>query len=276
MARACLPSPGPVKHLSDRAAEIAFVAEPATDGKALADAIRSDLAGAEIDVAVLPARNRRKRLLVADMDSTMIGQECIDELADMAGLKPAVARITERAMRGELDFEPALRERVALLAGLDAAAIGRVLDERIEPSPGARILVRTMRRNGAYTALVSGGFTAFTGPVAAMIGFDENTANRLKIRDGVLSGQVEEPVLGRDAKLAALERHAARLGLAREDIMAVGDGANDLGMIEAAGLGIAYRAKPALAARAHARIDHADLTALLFLQGYEDSAFILD
>ena len=226
-----------------------------------------------VDIIVQPVAHRRKKLLVADMDSTIIGQECIDELADFAGKKEHVAAITERAMRGEIAFEPALRERVALLAGLPAGTIDEVLAHRITLTAGARALVRTMRANGAYTLLVSGGFTAFTEKIAKLAGFDENRANRLLVADGKLTGEVAEPILGRSAKLTALEETRARLGLADEDIMAVGDGANDLAMIQRAGLGVAYHAKPQVAAAAAARITHGDLTTLLFAQGYRRSDF---
>lgn len=226
-----------------------------------------------VDIVVQPAASRRKRLIVADMDSTMIGQECIDELADMVGLKPHVAAITERAMRGEIEFEPALRERVALLKGLPLSVIDEVLATRIRLTPGGQALIRTMRAHGGYGALVSGGFTLFTGPVAAMIGFDENRANRLVAEDGVLTGRVEEPILGQEAKLSALMELARRLKLERHETLAIGDGANDLAMIRAAGLGVAYHAKPKVAAEADARINHTDLTALLFAQGYRKAEF---
>ncbi|HBG98777.1 MAG TPA: phosphoserine phosphatase SerB [Rhodobacteraceae bacterium] len=238
-------------------------------------AARAALAAAGCDVATLPAANRRKRLLIADMDSTVIGQECIDELAAVAGIGPQVARVTARAMAGELDFAEALRARVALLAGLPESAIARVIADRIRPTPGAATLVATMRAHGAHTALVSGGFTAFTAHIAGALGFDEHRANRLIVADGRLTGQVAEPVLGRDAKRAALDAIAARLGIGAEDVLAVGDGANDLAMIEAAGLGVAFHAKPALAARADARIVHGDLTALLYLQGYRRAEFAI-
>lgn len=232
------------------------------------------IVGSPIDMVVQPAAGRRKRLLIADMDSTIIGQECIDELADFAGKKPQIADITERAMRGEIEFEPALRERVGLLKGLPIEAIERVLAERITLSPGAKSLVATMRANGAHTLLVSGGFTAFVEPVAAMAAFDESHANRLIAEGGKLTGEVAEPILGRTAKLAMLEDAIIRLGIDSDDTLAVGDGANDLGMISRAGLGVAFRAKPKVAEAADARIDHADLTALLFAQGYRRSDFL--
>src|SRR6267154_112436 len=221
-----------------------------------------------IDIVVQPQAWRRKKLFLAEMDSTMIGQECIDELADLAGLKAHVAGITERAMRGEIEFEPALRERVALLKGMPVSVIDEVLAKHITPTPGGRELVATMRAHGAYTCLISGGFTLFTNAVAAMIGFQENRANELKVEDGKLTGEVREPILGRAAKLATLIELRESFDLDNIDTLVVGDGANDLGMIENAGLGVAYHAKPAVAAAAAARIDHGDLTALLYAQGY--------
>lgn len=204
----------------------------------------------------------------------MIGQECIDELADFVGKREHVAAITERAMRGEIAFEPALRERVALLAGLPVSVVAEVIAQRITLTPGGRLLVATMRAAGAFTCLVSGGFTLFTNPVAAAIGFDENRANTLLVGDdGRFLGQVQEPILGREAKLATLIELRDRDGLAPAETLAVGDGANDLAMLAEAGLGVAYHAKPKVAAAAHARIDHGDLTALLYLQGYRRAEF---
>jgi phosphoserine phosphatase len=253
------------------------IAVPAHLGHAEADRrLREALAGRPVDIAVVPSDERRKRLLLADMDSTMIGQECIDELADYAGLKEHVAAITERAMRGEIAFEPALRERVALLAGLDLSVVDEVLEERITLTPGGTALVRTMRANGAYTALVSGGFTVFTGPVRARIGFDEDRSNTLHAEGGKLTGVVSDPILGKEAKLASLVDLSGRFGLSAGQTMAVGDGANDLAMIRAAGVGVAFRAKPAVAAEASVRIDHGDLTALLYLQGYTREDFVED
>jgi phosphoserine phosphatase len=235
--------------------------------------LRQALAGQPIDIVVQPNRHRRRRLFLADMDSTMIGQECIDELADFVGLKREVSEITDRAMRGEIAFEPALRERVTLLKGLPLEVVDRIMAERITATPGARALVQTMRAHGAYTCLVSGGFTLFTGPVGAMLGFDENRANRLLLDGDTLAGRVEEPILGREAKLATLCEIRDRFGLGKEDVLAVGDGANDLAMLGEAGMGVAYHAKPAVAAAAHARIDHGDLTALLYLQGFSSAEF---
>jgi phosphoserine phosphatase len=241
--------------------------------RTLAAGVTHALAGLPVDVIAQPKATRRKKLLLADMDSTMIGQECIDELADFVGKKAHVSEITERAMRGEIAFEPALRERVALLKGLAAEIVEKVIAERITLTPGGRELVRTMRANGAHTALVSGGFTLFTAKIAEAIGFHENRANLLIVEDGAFAGLVQEPILGREAKLATLIELRAAHGLASEDTMAIGDGANDLAMLGEAGLGVAFHAKPAVAAAAHARIDHGDLSALLFAQGYHREQF---
>jgi phosphoserine phosphatase len=240
----------------------------ALEAKAVEAALRQALDGQPIDVVVQPMDTRRKRLFLADMDSTMIGQECIDELADYVGLKAEVSEITERAMRGEIAFEPALRERVALLKDLPVDVVDEIIEKRITLTPGGRALVRTMRAQGAYTCLVSGGFTLFTGPIGARIGFHEDRSNRLILNGEKLAGTVEEPILGREAKLATLIELRTRFGLAPQETMAVGDGANDLAMLGEAGLGIAFHAKPAVAAAAHARIAHADLSALLYVQGY--------
>jgi phosphoserine phosphatase len=239
----------------------------------LAERVRQAVADRPVDVVVQPAAERRKRLFIADMDSTMIEQECIDELADKVGCKAQVAAITERAMRGEIAFEPALRERVAVLKGLPVAVIADVLRERISLTPGARALVATMRSHGAYACLVSGGFTAFVERVAEQLGFDESHSNLLEVEDGRLGGTVREPILGRDAKLAALVALRDRRGLSAQQTLAVGDGANDLAMLQEAGLGVAFHAKPKVAAEAAARIDHGDLTALLYLQGYRREEF---
>ena len=248
----------------------------ASDPRKLEGDIRAALDGAPVDVIVQPAATRRKTLFIADMDSTMIGQECIDELADFVGLKAEVSGITERAMRGEIAFEPALRERVALLKGLPVGVVEEIIRDRITLTPGGRALVRTVRANGGYAALVSGGFTVFTGPISAAIGFDEHRSNIL-LQDGErLSGEVAEPILGKQAKLDSLLELRARLGLSPAGTLAVGDGANDLAMLGEAGLGVAFRAKPAVAAAAHARLDHADLTALLYAQGYRASEIVRD
>ena len=248
-----------------RAFDISFTGDPDAVRAALREAAHDEWL---LDLNVLPAANRRKRLLIADMDSTIIGCECIDELADMVGLKPRVAAITERAMRGELDFASALRERVALLKGLKLEALARVYAKRVRLNKGARALTATMRAHGAHTILVSGGFTFFTTRVAADAGFEESQGNRLLDDGSALTGEVAEPILGREAKLKALEDSAARYGLSFDDTLAVGDGANDLDMISHAGLGVAYRAKPVVAAAAGVAIAHGDLTALLYLQGY--------
>ena len=257
------------------ALDIPFSSPSESDRRVVAAALRVALGGARIDVVVQQAAGRRKRMLLADMDSTMIGEECVDELAELIGQKTRVAAITERAMRGEVEFASALRERVALLAGLPASAVDEVMAKRITLTPGGRTLVQTMRRHGAYTCLVSGGFTVFTARIAALIGFDENRGNRLVISDdGRFAGTVAEPVLGRDAKLETLIELRRKLGLARTDTLVVGDGANDLKMIGDAGLGVAFRAKPLVAAAAAARIDYGDLTALLYVQGYRREEFV--
>lgn len=274
-ARAALPQATDI-HWLDRgmAADIAFIPEGPADPKPLGEHLRAALAGTPLDIAIQPLAHRRKKLLVADMDSTMIGQECIDELADLVGLKAHVSAITERAMRGEIAFEPALRERVALLKGLPVTVVDEVIGNRITLMAGARTLVATMRAHGAHTVLVSGGFSLFTRKVAAMIGFDENHANTLLVENETLTGLVEEPILGREAKLDTLLEVARDKQLPLEETLAVGDGANDLAMIGRAGLGVAYHAKPAVAAAADVRIDHGDLTALLFLQGYRRDEFV--
>ena len=228
----------------------------------------ADLQQMGVDLVVQKAEGRRKKMLLADMDSTMIQQECIDELADEAGVGDRVKDITARAMNGELDFEGALSERVGLLKGLDEGVIGKVLEERITLMPGGKALLSTMRANGAYAALVSGGFTAFTAKVAEELGFDENRANTLLAEDGKLTGYVKRPILGRQAKIEALEQITASLGILESDAIAVGDGANDLGMLGRAGTGVALHAKPSVAAECDVRINHGDLTALLYLQGY--------
>jgi phosphoserine phosphatase len=226
-----------------------------------------------VDLVVQHTEGRRKKMLLADMDSTMIEQECIDELAEEAGVGAYVKDITAKAMNGELDFEGALTERVALLEGLDEAVIAKVLAERISLMAGGPALLGTMKANGAYAALVSGGFTAFTAAIAGKLGFDENRANTLLAEGGKLSGKVALPILGREAKVQALEEITARLGISEQDVLAVGDGANDLGMLKRAGSGVALHAKPSVAAECDIRINHGDLTALLFVQGYGKEEF---
>ena len=275
-ARAALPGAGETRWLDPGiAADIPFTLsnDSVERQRAQAGELRRLLVGPPIDVVVQRETSRRKRLFLADMDSTMIGQECIDELADHVGLKAHVASITERAMRGEIEFEPALRERVALLKGLAASVVDEVIASRIKLTPGARTLVATMRANGAHTCLVSGGFTLFTNRIAAMIGFDEDRANLLAVTGGQFAGLVTEPILGSGAKLATLHELRSRFGLKPEETMAAGDGANDLPMIQDAGLGVAYHGKPVVAQAAHARIDHGDLTALLYAQGYRREEF---
>ncbi len=242
-------------------------------GPVIEEVVRTALMGRPIDVALLPLEGRRKRLLIADMDSTMIGQECIDELADLVGKRTVVSAITERAMRGELDFPAALRERAGMLRGLPLARLRETYEQRITLNPGARSLVMTMRKHGAFTALVSGGFTYFTGRVREAAGFDHDQANILESEHDALTGIVREPILGQDAKREALERLARERSITLADTLAVGDGANDLAMIGVAGLGVAFHAKPRVAAAARVRIDHGDLTALLYLQGYRQSEF---
>jgi phosphoserine phosphatase len=271
--RAILPGAGPTQWLFDGvAADIPF-ANP-EDRSAVVKRLREALGDLPVDVVVQPEIGRRKRLFLADMDSTIIGQECIDELADLVGVKAHVAAITERAMRGEIEFAPALRERVALLKGLPTSVVEDVLQKRITLTSGARELVQTMRAHGAYTCLVSGGFTVFTGPVAAMIGFQENRANTLLAENGKFTGKVAEPILGREAKFDTLIELTESFELDDIDTLVAGDGANDIPMIQAAGLGVAYHAKPAVAAAATARIDHGDLTALLYAQGFKRSEFV--
>jgi phosphoserine phosphatase len=274
-ARSALPGAAEPRWLNvGSAADIPFTLSAGADARALAEHLRG-LLGPRFDAVIQPAAGRRKKLFLADMDSTMIEQECIDELADYAGLKAHVAAITERAMRGEIAFEPALRERVALLEGLPVTVVEEVLRERIRLTAGARALVATMRANGARTCLVSGGFTLFTDRIAAAIGFDETRANTLTLIDGhKLAGSVAEPIFGRDGKRATLIELRGELGLAKDATLAIGDGANDMDMIAEAGLGVAFRAKPKVAAAAPARIDHGDLTALLYVQGYRKDEFV--
>lgn len=260
----------PVWLAPDEAVDLPFDGVIPAAAEAVADIA---LAGLAADRLAQPIAARQKRLLIADMDSTMITVECIDELADFAGLKAEIAAVTEAAMRGELDFEQALRARVARLKDLPEAVLQTCFDERVRFTPGARSLVQTMAANGAHCALVSGGFTFFTQRVAAHLGFHENRANVLGIAAGALDGTVAEPIVGAAAKLESLRGLSARLGLSPEETLAVGDGANDLPMIEAAGLGVAYHAKPKVAAAARAQVNHGDLTTLLYFQGYPKSEF---
>ncbi len=252
----------------DEAAEFAVPVVPSHF-----DEVRASLLD-QVDLNVLPAEGRRKRMLLADMDSTMIQQECIDELAEVAGVGAHVKDITARAMNGELDFEGALTERVALLKGLDEGVIDQVMAERITLMPGGKTLLATMHAAGGYCALVSGGFTAFTARVSELLGFDENRANTLIVADGKLTGEVGRPILGREAKVQALVEISARLGITEAEVLAVGDGANDLGMLGRAGLGVALHAKPTVQAQAQCRVNHGDLTALLYLQGISKTDFV--
>ncbi len=238
--------------------------------------LEAETPAAKADWAITPAAGRRKRLLVSDMDSTIIGQECLDELADFAGLKAEVSAITERAMRGELDFAAALTQRVAMLKGLGLEALEACHTQRVTLNSGARSLVATMKAHGARTVLVSGGFRFFTSRVAKMAGFDADRANTLVDDGRALTGAVGQPILGREAKLASLSEETAALGATPDDALAMGDGANDLDMIRAAGLGVAYHAKPIVAAETRARIEHTDLTAALFFQGYRADEIVSD
>ena len=232
-------------------------------------------AGMKIDINRVPLANRRKRILLADMDSTMIQQECIDELGVVAGVGDHIKAVTARAMNGEIDFEGALKERVALLKGLPQSVIQEVIDTRITFMQGGKTLLATMKKHGAYTALVSGGFTAFTSHVAASLGFHENRANELLVVDGKLTGEVAMPILGKDAKVESLIRICSVHGLSPADVLAVGDGANDIPMLQAAGMGVALHAKPVVQEQARMVINHGDLTALLYLQGYQKSEFVV-
>ncbi len=273
LARALAAHTGPLVRTDTLGPGALDLVVEADDLGAVRRAAQDALGDAPVDLCVQAALHRKKRLLIADMDSTIIGCECLDELADFAGVKAAVSAITERAMRGEIGFEGALRERVAMLQGLPLAALQRCYDERVRLNPGARTLVTTMAAHGARCLLVSGGFEFFTQRVAGASGFHADRANRLIAADGALTGAVGEPILGREAKLAALNAEVAALGIDAAETLAVGDGANDLAMIGAAGLGVAYRAKPLVAAEADARVDHADLTALLYFQGFRSDQF---
>ncbi len=244
------------------------------DRDGAANALRHALSSEPVDVVVHDPAVRRKKILIADMDSTMIDQECIDELADEIGLKEKVAAITARSMNGEIAFEPALRERVALMKDLELGVVDRIIRDRLTLASGGLALVGTMRKHGAWTALVSGGFDVFTSKIGALLGFDENRANRLIESGGRLTGEVAEPILGRAAKAEALSDIAIRNNADARDVIAVGDGANDLDMIHLAGMGVALHAKPAVAAQSRIRIDHGDLTALLYLQGYREEDFV--
>ena len=261
---------GPADWLSETAVDIALNGPAEVRQAEIGEA----LAGLPVDFCLQEAEGRRKKLFVADMDSTIIGCECLDELADFAGLKAEIAAITERAMRGEIEFEGALRERVGKLKGLALTALQQAYDQRVRLNPGARTLVKTMAANGTRCVLVSGGFTFFTSRVADAAGFHANRANRLIESGYSLAGLVEEPILGKQAKLDALNEEAAALGIPLSATLAIGDGANDLAMIQAAGLGVAYRAKPVVAAQADCRLDHADLTAVLSFQGYRGDEFV--
>jgi phosphoserine phosphatase len=258
--------------LGERAVDLKVEADEAALPR-VRQVVREAVRHFPLDVCIQPWDGRRKRLLVADMDSTIIGCECLDEIADFAGVKDRVAAITERAMRGELEFEAALRERVAMIKGVTVADLQRCFDQRVRLNPGARTMVRTMAANGARCVLVSGGFTFFTAKVAELAGFHAARANWLKLEDETLTGEVGEPILGREAKLQTLMEEAAALG-GPEAALAVGDGANDLDMIEAAGLGVAYKAKPLVAERAAARVDRGDLTTVLHFQGYREEEFV--
>lgn len=271
---------GPLHHDNPRwlspyeALEVALEIDGPKALDKFAEILRSAWMSEPIDIALVPSAQRRKDLLIADMESTIIEQECLDELGDFVGLRKQISDITTRAMQGELDFEAAIKARVELLKGLPQTTLGQVLNERITIMPGARTLVQTMAANGKYCALVSGGFTQFSGPIAAQLGFHYQQANILELENGTLSGTVREPVLGRRAKRAALERLCDEQGIAIERTLAVGDGANDLEMIISAGLGVAYHAKPMVTAKADAQIKHGDLTALLYLQGYKKEEFV--
>lgn len=269
-----LPPAGPGRWLADSVAWEVALKDGKIDKNSILAAARTQLGDCPVDIALVPSANRRKKLLVADMDSTMIEQECIDEVADTLGVREKVAAITERAMRGDTGFEDALRARVSLLKGVTNQTIRDIIETRLTLTSGGKTLVATMAANSAFCALVSGGFTLFTAAIAEKLGFHENRANRLEFENDRLTGRVTEPILGSAAKKDALNELAGNLG-GPDNALAVGDGANDLEMIRAAGLGVAFRAKPVVAREAAASISHGDLTALLYLQGYEVDEFIV-
>ncbi len=270
---AVLPGAGPPRRLGPAAADIPFAPLDSVDNRRRCEAARSVLAGAPVDVVVQPAAGRRKRLLVADMDATLITEECIDEMAAAVGRGVEVAAITARSTRGDVDFAASLVERVALLRGLEVATIAAIA-ARATPMPGARVLAATMRAHGAFTVIASGGFTLVSGPVAARLGFDRHYANTLDVADGRLTGTVRAPLFSPESKRDTLLALRDELGLAAADTLAVGDGANDIPMLREAGLGVAFRAKPVVAAAVSQRVDHADLTALLHIQGYTSDEFV--
>jgi phosphoserine phosphatase len=266
-------SANPVEWLAGHACDIYFEPESQSALEDIRQAVDSALSGVPADALIQPMEGRRKRMLIADMDSTIIGQESLDEIADVVGIGPQIAAITERAMRGEMDFETALKERIGLISGFPEAKLQDILKERITLNSGAETLLATMRKNGARAVLVSGGFTLFTGAIAGRVGFDAHYGNRFIIENGAITG-VADPILGKDAKLATLQREAAASGIDLSEVIAVGDGANDLAMLKAAGLGVAYYAKPIVASEATARINHGDLTTLLYFQGYKQDEFV--
>ncbi len=269
-----LPDAQPAEWLAEEEALLIKFEASEIDLPVIEQHIRQKFEQYPIDIAIRPFDGLKKKLLVADMDSTIIQQECIGQIADFAGLRERVSVITERAMNGELNFDSALKERVALLKGLDENTLQQVIEKNLELTPGAKTLVQTMSKNGAYTALVSGGFTYFTSRIADMVGFHTNRANTLEIENGSLTGNVIEPILGKEAKLSSLNEFAKANDLQIDETLAVGDGANDLAMIEAAGLGVAFHAKPVVAEKADAQINYGDLTALLFMQGYKREEFV--
>jgi phosphoserine phosphatase len=272
-AQNLLPNFSHITKLNDNIAADLFFHAAQIGG--IEDTLRAELGTLPVDIIIQPAEHRKKKLFLADMDSTMIGQECIDELAAFVGLKTEVSEITERAMRGELAFEPALRERVKLLKGLNINVVDDIIANHLTLTTGGRELVQTMRANGAYTCLVSGGFTLFTSRIGAIIGFHEDRSNLLELDGDILHGTVREPILGKDAKLSTMIELRDKFKLEADNTLAVGDGANDLAMLGEAGLGVAFRAKPAVAAAAHARVEHSDLTALLYMQGYKIEEFVI-